>query len=255
MKRSILGMAMLVGAIGTAAAGWGDWQKTLGDLVGGTAQAPGGQTAGTALSQPEMASGLKEALHVGVQRAIDGLGRQDGFLADPQVRIPLPAGVEQAAAGLRLIGQGQLADSFVTTMNRAAESAVPEAANIFADTISRMTLEDAKGILNGPDDAATQYFREHSYARLLEAVLPVIRQATDQAGVTAAYKALIGQVSQGGVMGSFLSPQQLDLDRYVGGKALDGVFLKLAEEEQKIRTDPVARSTELLKTVFGAVAQ
>ncbi len=254
MKRLILAMAVLVGLISPAVAGWGDWQKTLSDLVGGAAEtAP--EQSGVALTQPQMAAGLKEALQVGVQRAIDLLGRRDGFLADPQVRIPLPTSLESVASGLRLVGQDQLADDFVTTMNRAAESAAPEAAGIFADTISQMSLDDAKAILNGPDDAATQYFREHSHARLLEAMLPVIRQATDQAGVTGAYKALMGQVSQVGMMGSFLSPEQLDLDRYVGGKALDGVFLKLAEEEKKIRQDPLSRSTELLQTVFGSVVR
>ncbi len=228
----------------SAYAGWRDWLKPLEDAVG-----PETTESVAGLSQQEVASGLKEALDVGIQRAIELLGREGGFLNDPQVKIPLPDTLQQVEKGLRAVGQDQLADEFVTTMNRAAERAVPETLNIFGDAIRNMTLEDAKAILNGPDDAATGYLRKNGEGRLQQAILPIVKEATESTGVTSAYKQMMGSV--GGFLGGFLDQDSLDIDQYVTTKAMDGLFLKLADEEKRIREDPVARSTELLKTVFG----
>jgi hypothetical protein len=226
--------------------GWQDLLKPLGNAL--PLGSGGGGTAG-ALSQTEMVSGLKEALGVGVERAIKLLGRDGGFLRDGAVKIPLPGVLGKVESGLRAMGQGALADEFITTMNRAAERAVPEAASIFGDTIRDMTLQDAQGILQGPDDAATRYFRQQSGERLTQALRPIVEQATAGAGVTSAYKKMIGKA---GFLASLVDQRQLDLDSYVTDKALDGLFLKLAAEEKQIRENPLARSTDLLKKVFSA---
>jgi hypothetical protein len=224
---------------------YGGWQDLIEPLEG-----LAGSGEETGLSQEDLASGLKEALRVGTGRAIEHLGRDGGFLNDSQVRIPLPSALQTLEQGLRAGGQGAIADNFVTTMNRAAERAVPETAAILGKAIASMTLDDAKAILTGPDDAATEYFRKSSRGRLAEAILPIVSSATEQAGVTSAYKRFMGS-SAGGLFSRFTGGGDLDIDRYVTEKALDGLFLKLADEERLIREDPAARSTELLQNVFG----
>jgi len=236
-------------------AGWQDYLKPIegvldkgaGNTTTTTTSAPG---AVSALSQQEMTGGLKEALSVGVERAINLLGQDGGFLNDSSVKIPLPGMLAKAESGLRMVGQGELADEFIATMNHAAERAVPEAASIFGDTINKMTLQDAQGILQGPDDSATSYFRENSGERLAQAIAPIVKQATEQAGVTSAYKNMVGKA---GFAGGLVDSSTLDLDKYVTDKTLDGLFLKLAAEEKLIRQNPLARSTDLLKKVFGSL--
>jgi hypothetical protein len=223
--------------------------KPLEGAIGSTGGSSASRAAASALSQDEVSAGLKEALEVGVDKAIGYLGQDGGFLNDAQVKIPLPSMLQQLDTGLRAMGKGDLADEFVATMNHAAEQAVPKTAGIFGDAIGKLTLEDARAILNGPDDAATQYFRQTSGEELAAAVLPVVEQATEKTGVTAAYKQL---VAGSGVLGNFMDSSSLDLDRYVTDKTLDGLFVKLAQEEKLIRQNPVARSTDLLKQVFGA---
>jgi hypothetical protein len=231
-------------------AGREEWWKSVEKAVGISEETPSGSQAG--LASQEIVEGLKQALSVGVQRAIDNLGRDGGFLDDAAVKILLPSSLGTVEKALRTIGRDDLAEEFVVTMNRAAEAAVSKTTGIFVDTIKTMSLEDAKGILQGPDDAATRYFREHSEVRLNEAVLPIVKDATAKAGVTAAYKRLTGGVA---LLGQFADSDTLDIDGYVTRKALDGLFLKLAEEEKRIREDPLARSTELLKKVFGAAVR
>jgi hypothetical protein len=160
----------------------------------------------------------------------------------------MPESLQQVERSLRAVGQDALADDFVTSMNRAAEKAVPATTTILGDTIKSMSLEDAKGILNGPDDAATQYFRQQNEVQLTSAILPIVQDTTAQAGVTSAYKKMTGSL---GFLSQFSDQSNLDLDSYVAKKTLDGLFLKLAQEEKLIRQDPVARSTELLKKVFA----
>ncbi len=231
----------------TASAGWRDWLKPVEEAIGSI----GGDTATSVskLSQQEIAAGLKEALDVGIKKAVELLGKDGGFLNDPQVKIPLPDTLQQVEKALRAIKQDQLADDFVATMNQAAERAVPETLAVFGDAIRGMTLEDAKAILDGPEDAATQYLRKNGESKLQEAILPMVQEATAKAGVTSAYKNMMGSI--GGFLGQFLDADTLDIDQYVTGKAMDGLFLKLADEEKSIREDPVARSTDLLKKVFG----
>ena len=232
-------------------AGWQDYLKPIGNALDRGAGTTSGSPAAT-LSQQEMTNGLKEALSVGIERAIDLLGSNGGFLNDSSVKIPLPGMLQQVESGLRALGQGELADEFIATMNHAAERAVPETTSIFVDTIQTMTLQDAQGILQGADDSATQYLRKNSGEKLAQAISPIVRQATESAGVTSAYKNMVGNA---GFLGGLVDSSTFDLDAYVTDKTLDGLFLKLAMEEKQIRENPLARSTDLLKDVFGSLGK
>jgi hypothetical protein len=209
-----------------------------------------------ALSSGDIASGLKEALGKGVERAVASLGKEDGFLKDVAVKIPMPEGLQKIERTLRTLRQDKLADEFVTTMNRAAEKAAPEAAAVLADSIKQMTFADAKSILTGTNNAATQYFRRTSETNLHQRFLPIVKKATEQAGVTSAYKQMVGKASFGGFsIGSVLGQDVTDLDGYVTRKALDGLFVKLGDEERRIRENPAARTSALLQKVFGSVSK
>lgn len=240
-----LGTLLALTITGLAHAGWRDM---LDSLTGGAGSQS--STATTGLTDAEIGDGLREALAVGASRAVDILARRGGYLDDPQVRIPLPKPLQTAAKGLRMVGKGQLVDDFETTVNRAAEQAVAKTLPIVKDTVRDMSLQDVRAILSGADDAATQYLRQHAGTRLQEAVRPIVAQATDAAGATAAYKRLSGQVSSG--LGGLVDSSTLDLDDYVTTKTLDGLYTKLADEERRIRQNPVARTTDLLKKVFGS---
>lgn len=232
--------------INTASA---DWDTMLNDLKqAGKTLLPGEQNSATTLDSSTMVSGLKEALSVGSKRAIETVSQTDGYLGNPQIRIPLPPQVEKVGSLMRQVGMSDLADEFQTSMNRAAEEAAPEATSIMVDAIKNMTIEDARNILNGPDNAATQYFREQTSGRLTELFKPSIENSLDQVGSTRYYNQLSDRVASVPVVGKQLN---VDLPDYVTQKALDGLFTMLALEEKKIRENPAARTTELLKTVFG----
>ncbi len=210
----------------------------------------------TALSSDEIAGGLKEALGKGVSQAVAALGKEDGFLKDLSVKVPMPASLQKVERTLRTLGQDKMADEFVTTMNRAAEKAVPEAAAVLGDSIKQMTVADAKAILTSTNNAATQYFRRTSETNLYERFLPIVQQATAQTGVTSAYKQMLGKASFGGFSAAtFLGQDAGDIDGYITHKTLDGLFLKIGQEEQRIRENPVARTTDLLQRVFGSVGK
>ncbi|EEF78455.1 hypothetical protein MDMS009_2999 [Methylophaga thiooxydans DMS010] len=209
---------------------------------------PGAETADSTLDTNTIISGLKEALSVGSQRAIDTIGQTDGFLANPKIRIPLPPQVEQVGGLMRQFGMSGLADEFATSMNRAAEEAAPEATNIVINAIKNMSIEDAKQILNGPDNAATEYFKTKTSDQLSTLFRPTIENSLDQVGSTRYYNQLSDQVSDVPVVGQNLN---VDLPDYVTEQALNGLFTMLAIEEKKIRENPAARSTELLKKVFS----
>lgn len=201
------------------------------------------------LSSDQVAGGLKEALARGLNHAVIKLGTTNGFLANPSVRIPIPERLQTVEKFMRRVGQDKLADEFVATMNRAAEKAVPAATSVFADSLSQMTVDDAHGILRGPSDAATQYFRRTAGPQLVEKFKPIVAEATAQTGVTAAYKQLLDRA---GFASALFRQESLDLDGYVTTKAADGLFLTVAEEEKRIRENPAARTTEVLRSVFGA---
>lgn len=210
------------------------------------------------LSQDQVVAGLKEALGKGVQRAVSQLGHDGGFLTNLNVKIPMPEKLRAVEKSLRALKQDKLADDFVTTMNHAAEQAVPEAAAVFGQAVKSMSIAEAKTILTGTNNAATQYFRNATETNLFEKFLPIVKKATDQTGVTSAYKRLTekasaGTSSFGSLSRSVLGTEAMDVDAYVTNKALDGLFRMVAEEEKRIRENPAARTSELLQTVFGAV--
>jgi hypothetical protein len=248
----IISLALSV-TLGTARAGLFDFLGLGKASTNQTAAFPAG------LSQEQIIQGLKEALGKGVQQAVSQLGRENGFLTNLNVKIPMPEKLQTAERTLRALKQDKLADDFVSTMNHAAEQAVPQAAAVFGDAIKQMSIEDAKTILIGTNNAATQYFRRTTETNLHEKFLPIVKQATSQTGVTAAYKKLMDKAAGGGSLGSWgrslLGGESMDVDAYVTNKALDGLFKMVAEEEKRIRENPVARTSELLQKVFGAVAK
>lgn len=201
------------------------------------------------VSDGEISGGLKEALSNGVSSAIKSLGKQDGFLGNVRVRIPLPKSLQKVEKVVRVAGQGKAVDEFVASMNHAAEKAVPVAVDVFVDAIKKMTFDDARQILfSGKDDSATQFFRKNSEETLREKFRPIVEEFTEKTGVTQKYKAMIGKA---GFAAQFLGKDATDLDGYVTQKALDGLFLLIADEEKKIRKDPLGRTTSLLRKVFG----
>ncbi len=204
-----------------------------------------GQSSG--LSDSKVASGLKEALRVGTDNTVTLTGRPDGYFGNAAIKILMPEKLRSAEQALRLVGYGPQVDEFILSMNRAAERAAPAAKQIFWDAITQMTFTDARKILGGGDTAATQYFKEKTTGKLTEAFTPVVEKATSEVGVTRQYKDLIGRAQ--GL--PFVKVESLDLDAYVVRKSLDGLFYVLGEEERKIRTDPAARVTDLLKEVFA----
>ncbi len=244
--------AALVVALATAlvcvhssavSAGWQGWFEDLLDSA-----SPAQEFRSGSLSQQEIIAGLKAALDKGVAAAVGRLGRPDGFLADARVRIPIPDSLQRLAGTLRRLGQHSVVDGFQETLNRAAEAAMPEVGDRLKQAIGQMTVEDAWGILKGPDDAATKYLRRTSGERLQQKILPVVRRTTDRAGVTAAYKRLTDSLP----FLTELAPSAVpDLDEYVAARALDGLFTVVADEEGRIRRDPSARTTEILRKVFG----
>jgi len=206
-----------------------------------------GVSGSAGLSNEKIISGLKEALEVGTENAVQLTGNVDGYLKNEAIKILLPEKLQSMDQALRMVGFGPQIDEFVVSMNRAAEQAAPLAKPIFKEAVTGMTFEDGKKILNGGDTAATDYFKEKTKAKLTEAFKPKVAQAMDQVGVAAQYKALVGQYTSL----PFVSAEQFDLDSYVVGKSLDGLFHTLAQEEQKIRANPAARVTDLLKEVFA----
>jgi hypothetical protein len=201
------------------------------------------------LSTDQVTQGIKEALGKGLQHAVSTLGQPGGFLTNLNVKIPLPDKLQLIEKGLRAIGEGQYADQCITTMNQAAEQAVPAAADVFANGLKNMSVDDAKGILSGPQDAATQFFRKATESELTKKFSPIVQEAMTRCGTTAAYQQVLEKAK--GVSPFFSNPS-FDLNAYVTGKAMDGLFKVVAEEEKRIRENPVARSTDLLKSVFGA---
>lgn len=228
------------------------WLHSFGTLINGlgvSSSKTGSNPTSTRLTPKEMSQGIKEALSKGVTVAIDQLGRRNGYLDDAAVKIPLPTRLKQVGNLLRKFHQGSLADEFIASMNHAAEQAVPQAAGIFAEAIKRMTLQDAQHILQGPNDAATQYFRRTAGVELAKRLRPIIAQTTNKVGVTLAYKRMMAQA---GPLAQMLVGNT-NLDDYITQKALNGLFLKIAAEEKTIRTRPAARTTELLMKVFASV--
>lgn len=199
------------------------------------------------LSDSKIVAGLKEALQIGAGNAVNLTGRLDGFFKNAAIKILLPKQLETVGKGLRAVGQGKMVDEFVLSMNRAAEKAAPQARKFFVDAIKEMTFDDARKILTGGDTAATEYFKEKTADKIATAFRPIIETAMNDVGATRQYKELTGRVRNL----PFVRTESLDIDDYVVNKSLDGLFYMVGEEEKKIRKDPLARVTSILKDVFG----
>ena len=229
-------VALLLGATSSFA--------QLPDFLKGLPQLP---SSGAGLGDARIAEGLKEALRVGTENAVGLTGRVDGYFANQAIKILMPQRLKSLEQGLRLIGQGERVDELVLGMNRAAERAAPAARGIFVDAIGEMGIDDARKILSGPDTAATDYFKGKTTPKLTAAFQPVVERSMNEVGVARQYKDLLAQAQAI----PFFRTEDYDLNRYVVGKSLDGLFHVVGEEERKIRTNPTARTTELLREVFA----
>jgi len=206
-----------------------------------------GVAVSAALSEADAAGGIRLALERGAVAAVALLGKTDGFLGNPKVRIPLPSHLEDAASVLRRFGQGQRVDALVTSMNRAAEKAVPEAKSLLVQTAKSVTVDDALHIVRGGETSVTDYFATKTRTPLGERFLPIVQRATERVALADKYNALAERASRFGLV----KPEEADLQRYVTGKALDGLYLMIGDEERKIRRDPVGTGSALLRKVFG----
>ena len=201
-------------------------------------------TAG--LSNDKIIAGLKEALQVSTGKAVALTGKPDGFLKNEAIKILLPPKLETVGRGMRMLGMGAKVDELEVGMNRAAEQATPLAKQIFIAAVKKMSFDDARRILAGSDTAATEYFKQTSSSDLTTAFSPIVHRSMQRVGVVQQYNNVLASAPGGSALAG-----QFDLNKYVVGKTLDGLFLMLGEEEKKIRKDPAAQTTSLLKEVFG----
>ena len=212
-----------------------------------TATAPAAQAPG--LSSRDATAGLKAALDKGTAVAVESLGRPDGFWANPKVKIPLPQALERSRGALRLMRKGNEVDALELAVNRAAEQAVPQAKALLTSAVKAMSVDDAMQILRGGDDSATQFFKAKTGPQLTERFLPIVREVTEKNGLAQQYNAL---AAQGATFG-LVKAEQASVERYVTQKALDGLFTLIAEEEKKIRANPLQSGSDILRKVFGAL--
>ena len=201
------------------------------------------------LSELDAASGIRAALERGAVSAVGLLGKTDGFMGNPLVRIPLPGFLNEAAKLLKVIGQQQRVDELVTAMNRAAEAAVPEAKTLLVSAVKSMSVDDAKRILSGGDNSVTQFFADKTRVPLGVKFLPIVTKATDKVALADKYNAVAGKASGMGL----LKKEDANIQQYVTGKTLDGLYLMIGEEEKKIRQDPISTGSAILKKVFGSL--
>ena len=202
------------------------------------------------ISRTDATAALKATLEKGSLSAVANLGRIDGFLGNPQVHIPLPESAQRAERLMRRVGMGHYADELVVTLNRAAEAAVPEAKALFVQSVKKMTVQDAKGILTGGETAGTDYFRRTTRTDLHRRFLPIVEKATARVQLAQKYD----QYADKAVAVGMLNKEDADLDEYVTQKALDGLYLMVAEEEKKIRKDPVSAGSAIIRKVFGVLS-
>lgn len=201
------------------------------------------------LTEGDASQGIKVALEKGALAAIALLGKTDGFLGNPKVRIPLPGFLEDASKLLKITGQGKRVDELVTSMNRAAEAAVPMGRDVLVGAVKSMSVTDAKNILGGGDNSVTQFFAEKTRTPLGDKFLPIVTQATEKVGLANQYNKVAGKAAGIGLVKS----EDANIQRYVTGKSLDGLYTIIGEEERKIRQDPVGTGSAILKKVFGAL--
>jgi hypothetical protein len=203
------------------------------------------------LSGADASAGLKQALSQGATQAVALLGKSDGFLGNPKVRIALPDGMKRAESMLRIAGMGGQIDELVTSMNRAAEAAVPQAAELLTAAVKQMTVTDAKAILTGGNDAATRYFRDKTAPELTRRFQPIVKASTDRVQLAQQYNTLASQAASFGLV----SKEDTKVEGYVTRKALDGLYATIADEERAIRQNPAAAAGDLAKRAFGAIGR
>ena len=201
----------------------------------------------SSITNTDAVSALRTALTQGADKAVTSLGQTDGFLGNPEVKIPLPPNLQKLDKKLRRYGLSAQADELITTMNRAAEAAVPLAKPLLVNAVKDMSVTDAKNILTGADDSATQYFRDKTSASLIEIFKPIVADANSKAGVVKAYNSVAKPLARFGL----IDTKQADLDAYVTQAALDGMFKMVANEERAIRQDPIGQTSSILRKVFG----
>lgn len=203
------------------------------------------------LSNADATAGLKEALIQGAGKAVGKLGAVDGFLGNPEVKIPLPDSMKKAERVMRMFGMGKQADELILRMNRAAEAAVPEAKALLVDSVKRMSVTDARNILTGGDDAATRYFRKTTSAPMAEKFLPIVKKTIEDVQLAQHYN----KFAENGARYGLVKKEQANLEQYVTQKTLEGVYLMMAAEEKAIRKDPMGQASSLLKKVFGSLGK
>jgi hypothetical protein len=219
----------------------------LDDLLKGAKLPAGVPSVGSKQDDATTGKGLKEALQIGTANAVNSVSKADGYFSNRLIKILLPDNIQRAADVLGKMGYQKQVDDFVLAMNRAAEKAAPKATAMFVDAIKSMTFDDARKILGGGDTAATQFFKQKTWNNLYKEFKPVVSTTMNQVGVARSYKEMMGKAESMPLM----KKESVDLDNYVTNKALDGLFAMVGQEEKKIRTDPSARVTDLLKTTFG----
>jgi hypothetical protein len=225
---------------------------TLVVLAGLILAAPAvGETSLAGLSNQDAVTGLKDALIQGSGKAVGQLGASGGFLNNAKVKIPLPDSIKRVESALRLAGMGKQADELVVRMNGAAEMAVKESTPILSDAVKKMSVQDAKTILTGGDDSATQYFRRATSTQLTQRFLPIVKQMTAKVQLAEQYDSLAGEAAKFGLM----KQEDASLDSYVTRKALDGLYLVIADQERAIRKDPVGAATGMARKVFGMLGK
>lgn len=225
-RRKIMSVAL-------AGLGWGGW----------------GHASAAGLSETDAASGIRVALERGATAAVGLLGRTDGFLGNPKVRIPLPSFLNDAARLLRATGQQKRIDALEIAMNRAAEAAVPEAKALLVNAVKRMSVEDAKQVITGGDDSVTRFFADKTREPLGVKFLPIVTKATERVSLVDKYNSVARRASKLGL----IKQQDASIQAYVTEKALDGLYLMIGEEEKKIRANPVATGSAILRKVFGSL--
>jgi hypothetical protein len=201
------------------------------------------------LSNADAVSGLKQALTDGSAAAVKMLGQDNGYFGNAKVKIPLPPNMQKIESGLRMMGMKKQADELVLSMNRAAEAAAPEAKQLLVDAVKKMSVQDAKSILAGGDTAATDYFRRTTQDQLTQRFLPIVKKSTDRVGLAQQYNSLAGQGASLGLV----KKDDATIETYVTRKALDGLYLMIAEQEKALRQNPVGATSDIVKKVFGAI--
>lgn len=209
----------------------------------------GPAVAGTldSLSNAEAGNGLRAALSKGAESAVGKLGVENGFLNNDKVKINLPSSLDKAQRLLRMTGQGPKLDELVVSMNHAAEQAVPLAKPLLSNAIKSMTVSDAKQILTGGETSVTDFFRQKTAVQLKEQFMPTVKSVTDRVGLAESYNRIMGPIAEHGAV----APEEASVEAYVTDRAVDGLFLMIAEEEKAIRQDPVGTGSKIIGKVFG----